>query len=79
MHAQCQKLQSGDNRRLYAMGANYKWTYFRLSTQDFNMVGGYMGDTQKKHKTVIIGGWALARDNMVPVISELSGSYLVCV
>ena len=53
---------------------------FGFSTQEFSMVGGYT-ETSKKHKTVKIGGWALAwvwalaRDNTliyyIPVIGKI--------
>ena len=44
-------------------------TYFRFSTQEFNMVGGYTEDPKKKQtQNWQNWGWALARDNMVPVI-----------
>ena len=44
-------------------------TYFRFTTQEFDMVGSYTEDLKKtnKHKTVKIGEWELARDNMVPL------------
>ena len=36
---------------------------YGFDTQEISMVGGYT----EKHKTVKIGGWALARDNTVGV------------
>jgi len=44
---------------------------FGFTTREFSMVGGYTDGTLKNHKTVKIGGWALAqvwslaRDNTV--------------
>ena len=41
---------------------------FGFTTQEFSMVGGYTENLEKPHKTVKIGGWTLARDNMVAAI-----------
>ena len=38
---------------------------FDFTTQQFSMVGSCTEDLKKRHKTVKIGGWALARDNTV--------------